>query len=74
MAAPIEPELFEISAVARQLGVSADTIRQWERRKMIPPPRRTTSGKRLFTPIDVQAMEQAQRARLARTRTLQPAA
>ncbi len=70
MAPPIEPELFEISAVARQLGVSADTIRQWERRKLIAPPRRTASGMRLFTPVDVEAMEQAQRHRLARTRVL----
>ncbi len=69
-----EPELYEISAVARQLGVSADTIRQWERRNLIAPPRRTASGKRLFTPIDVEAMEKAQQARRARTRSLPAAA
>lgn len=69
-----EPELYEISTVARQLGVSADTIRQWERRSLIAPPRRTASGKRLFTMRDVEAMHQAQQHRLARTRALPAAA
>lgn len=69
-----ESQLFEISTVARELGVSADTIRAWERRKMITPPRRTASGTRLYTEADVEAMRQAQQARETGSRTLLEAA
>ncbi len=63
MAMVCEAEFMEISTVARALGVSADTIRAWERRKLIVAPIRTASGKRLFTSEDVEAMRQAQHER-----------
>jgi len=67
----MEPwNLFEIGTVARSLGVSAEVIRAWERRKMIAPPRRTASGKRLFTAEEVEAMRAALVAR-GRNRTAQ---
>lgn len=66
MVATVEPQtLYEIGTVARALGVSPEVIRAWERRKMIPPPRRTASGKRLFTDDDVAAMRRAREARRA---------
>lgn len=66
MVSTLEPQtLYEIGTVARTLGVSAEVIRAWERRKLIAPPRRTASGKRLFTDEDVAAMRRAREARLA---------
>ncbi len=58
-----EPQYLEIGTVARSLGVASETIRAWERRKLISPPIRTASGKRLFTSEDVEAMRQAQHER-----------
>ncbi len=64
MVATVEPwDLYEIGNVARSLGVSAEVIRAWERRKLIQPPRRTASGKRLFTAEEVEAMRAALVAR-----------
>lgn len=66
MVATLDPQtLYEIGTVARTLGVSPEVIRAWERRKLITPPRRTASGKRLFTDEDVAAMRRAREARLA---------
>lgn len=56
--------LYEIGTVARALGVSPEAIRAWERRKLIVPPRRTASGKRLFTDEDVEAMRQVREVRM----------
>lgn len=68
MVSTLEPQtLYEIGTVARTLGVSPEVIRAWERRKLITPPRRTASGKRLFTDDDVAAMRRAREARLAAT-------
>ncbi len=66
MTAMCGPRFLEISTVARTLGVSADTIRAWERRNLIAPPLRTASGKRLFTDEDVEAMRRAQHERALR--------
>lgn len=74
MALRSEPQYLEISTVARQLGVATETIRAWERRKIITPPIRTTSGTRLYTETDVEAMRQAQQARESGSRTLLEAA
>ncbi len=61
-----ESQYLEISVVARSLGVASETIRAWERRKLIAPPLRTASGKRLFTVEDVETMRHAQRERTTR--------
>ena len=59
-----EPQtLYEISTVARCLGVATETIRAWERRKLIAPPRRTATGTRLYTDADVETMRRSQQAR-----------
>ena len=36
--------------LARQCGVSADTVRFYERRKLLPPAERTSAGYRIFPP------------------------
>jgi len=40
---------FRIGEVAQRSGVSVDTIRYYERRKLLPAAPRTASGYRLFT-------------------------
>jgi DNA-binding transcriptional MerR regulator len=52
-----------IGQVARQAGVSIDTVRFYERRGVIPSPGRTPSGYRSFTPSAVD--------RIRMTRALQ---
>lgn len=45
--------MFQISEVARQLGVNPQTIYFYERKGLIPSPRRTEAGYRLFSEEDV---------------------
>ncbi|MBP9109231.1 MAG: heavy metal-responsive transcriptional regulator [Pyrinomonadaceae bacterium] len=42
-------EAFRIGEVANRSGVSIDTLRFYERRKLLPPAPRTANGYRLFT-------------------------
>jgi len=45
--------MFQISEVARRLGVNPQTIYFYERKGLIPSPRRTEAGYRLFSEEDV---------------------
>ena len=45
---------YRIQSVAEMTGVSAATLRAWERRYGIPSPRRTASAYRLYTDQDVE--------------------
>ncbi len=45
--------VYNVKAVVRQTGVSADTLRAWERRYGVPSPPRTESGYRLYSERDV---------------------
>ncbi len=54
-------ELLESGPAARELGVSVSTLLYWERAKLIAPPLRTASGKRLFRREDLETIR-AQRA------------
>ncbi len=45
--------VYNVKAVARQTGVSADALRAWERRYGVPSPPRTESGYRLYSERDV---------------------
>ena len=45
--------LLRIGAVARQAGVSIDTVRYYERRGLLAPAGRLASGYRLYTPAVV---------------------
>ena len=45
---------YRIQSVAEMTGVSAATLRAWERRYGIPAPQRTASAYRLYTDRDVE--------------------
>lgn len=39
------------------LGLSADWLREGERRGLLPPARRNSSGHRFYTPADIELLE-----------------
>lgn len=43
-----------IGAVTRLTDLSASTLRQWERQKLIPEPARSGDGRRQYGPEDVE--------------------
>jgi DNA-binding transcriptional MerR regulator len=43
-----------IGELARALGVSADTLRFYERSGLLPPPRRTENGYRDYGPLEME--------------------
>ncbi len=64
---------LEIGDVARALGVSVDTVRRWERERVIAPAVRTSSGRRVFSPADVEAIRRAREDRAAALVASRPA-
>jgi methanogenic corrinoid protein MtbC1 len=48
--------IYNIKAVVQQTGIPADTVRAWERRYGVPLPRRTETGRRLYSEQDVAAI------------------
>ncbi|GEM_PF-632800 len=53
-----------IGAVAKQTGVSCDTIRYYEAEGVLPAPARTDAGYRLYGPTDVRRLHLIRRVRL----------
>jgi PAS domain S-box-containing protein len=53
---------FTIGEVAAMVGMSAHTIRAWEKRYRILTPRRTASGQRRYTMADVELLQQVKLA------------
>jgi DNA-binding transcriptional MerR regulator len=49
----------KIGQVAREAGVSIDTVRFYERRGVLPAPARRPSGYRIFTPAAVERIRMA---------------
>ncbi|TKV60978.1 alpha/beta fold hydrolase [Nakamurella flava] len=49
-------ETFGIAEVAAMTGVEPDTLRYFERRKVIPSPRRDSAGRRQYSRADVQVI------------------
>jgi MerR family transcriptional regulator, light-induced transcriptional regulator len=45
--------LFNLKAVLKETGLSADTLRAWERRYGVPTPQRTPGGHRLYSGHDI---------------------
>ncbi|HET6845618.1 MAG TPA: MerR family transcriptional regulator [Anaerolineales bacterium] len=45
--------LYNLRAVLRETGLSADTLRAWERRYGLPAPRRSKGGHRLYSDKDI---------------------
>lgn len=50
---------MKIGQVAREAGVSIDTVRFYERRGVLPAPERRPSGYRMFTPSAVERIRMA---------------
>lgn len=49
--------VYRINAVANLTGISANTLRTWERRYGMPKPRRTEGGTRLYAEDDVTRLQ-----------------
>jgi PAS domain S-box-containing protein len=58
----IDTTLFSIGEVAAMVGISAHTIRAWERRYRLLTPHRTPSGQRRYTMADVELLQQVKLA------------
>jgi len=54
---------FTIGALARLADVAVDTIRYYERERLLPPPRRTAAGYRMYAKSDVQRIGCIRRAK-----------
>lgn len=52
-----ELELWTISTLARYLDRSVETIRYWERMKIIPPPMYKNKNVRLYHPKEAETMK-----------------
>jgi DNA-binding transcriptional MerR regulator len=50
----MELEMLRIGELANRTGVSIDTVRYYERRKLLPRPARSGGGFRLFTPATIE--------------------
>ena len=72
--------LFQIGELSRRVGISADTLRVWERRYGVPSPTRSDGGYRLYSELNewhvrlmqeqiVAGMAPAQAARAVRAAT-----
>ncbi len=55
MARP-EPETYSIRVASRLSGISADTLRMWERRYGFPDPQRLPNGNRVYSAETVQTL------------------
>jgi len=52
----IEPPTYSISEAARELGLSAEWLRQGERRGSLPSARRDRNGYRYYTEEDLERL------------------
>ncbi len=55
--------MITIGALSKRTGVNIETIRYYERIKLIPPPPRTNSGRRLYGTEDVRRLTFIRHAR-----------
>ena len=49
-----EERLYKIGEAAAQIGVSAKTIKRWEKANEIPVPNRDRNGNRVYTTADIE--------------------
>lgn len=56
-------ELVTIGELSRRTGVNIETIRYYEKVKMLPMPRRTAGGRRLYGPVETRILAFIRRAR-----------
>lgn len=55
-------QLYSIQLVSRATGLTADSLRMWERRYGYPAPERDDRGNRLYTEADIERLMQVKRA------------
>ena len=55
-------DTYQIKAVTEQTGLSADTLRYYEKIKLLPKVQRNASGIRMFTDKDISRLRFIQRA------------
>lgn len=60
---PASPAALPIGELSRQTGVNIETIRYYERIKMLPAPPRTASGRRVYGPVETRTLAFIRRAR-----------
>lgn len=56
-------EAFSIGELSKDSGVNIETIRYYERIKMLPPPRRSANGRRVYGAADKRMLAFVRRAR-----------
>jgi MerR family mercuric resistance operon transcriptional regulator len=61
--APISPEALSIGELSRRTGVNIETVRYYERIKILPAPARTSSGRRVYGPTEVRNLAFIRRSR-----------
>jgi MerR family mercuric resistance operon transcriptional regulator len=61
--AATSPETLTIGELSRRTGVNIETIRYYERIKMLPAPPRTSSGRRLYGPAEIRSLAFIRRSR-----------
>jgi MerR family transcriptional regulator, light-induced transcriptional regulator len=54
---PSQSPIYNLSAVIRETGLAADTLRAWERRYGVPMPKRTRGGHRLYSERDIHVIK-----------------
>ena len=56
-------QAFPIGALSKRSGVNVETIRYYERAKMLAPPPRTISGRRMYNANDLRTLVFIRRSR-----------
>ena len=62
-AAPRSPAALSIGELSRRAGVNIETIRFYERIKILPAPPRTTGGRRTYGPAETRSLTFIRRSR-----------
>lgn len=52
-----------VSKLAKAAGVNLETVRFYERKRLLPKPDRTSGGHRLYSPDDIERLRFIQRAK-----------
>ena len=59
----LRAESLSIGELSGHSGVNIETIRYYERIKMLPPPPRTASGRRVYGPVETRTLSFIRRSR-----------
>ena len=62
-AAPASPGSLSIGELSTRTGVNIETIRYYERIKMLPAPPQTSSGRRIYGPAEMRSLAFIRRSR-----------